>query len=58
MGNANPPHIILSVSYLNMLFTSIKAPVPNRKLYLDFLISSTAKNTNSLLRGNPVTPSR
>lgn len=45
MGNANPAHIILAVSYLNMLFTSIKTPVPNRKLYMDFLISSTAKNT-------------
>lgn len=55
MGNANPAHIIFAVSYLDL--TSIKTLVPNRKLYMDFFVSSTAKHNKSL-KVNPLTPSR
>lgn len=57
MGNANPAHRIFAVSYLEMHFTSIKTLVSNRKLCMDFLISSTAKRNQSL-KDNPLTPSR
>lgn len=57
MGNANPAHIISPVSYLDMHFTPIKTLVPNRKLYTDFLISSTAKHNQSL-KDSPLTPRR
>lgn len=57
MGNANPAHIISPVSYLDMHFTPIKTLVPNRKLYMDFLISSTAKHNQSL-KDSPLTPRR
>lgn len=57
MESANPPHIIFAVSYLDMHFTSIKTLIPNKKLCMDFLISSTAKH-NQFLKVNPLTPSR
>lgn len=57
MGNAHPVHIISAVPYLDVHFTSIKTLVPNRKLYIDFLKSSTAKHNQSL-KDNPLTPSR
>lgn len=46
VGNANPAHIIFAVPYLDMHFTSIKILVPNRKVYMDFLISSQQNTTH------------